>query len=61
MIRVGEDNFSIVGTPAEVWVTDEISIKFKEPVHIRAEDTLAVAQILEKASNILRTLELVKR
>ena len=58
---MGEDNFSIVGTPAEVWVTDDISIKFKEPVHISAENVPGVTRIIEKASNILRTLELVKR
>ena len=55
------DNVAIVNTPAEIWVTDEISIKFKEPVHISAENVPGVTRIIEEASAILRTLELVKR
>ena len=42
-------------------MTDEISIKFKEPVHISAENVPGVTRIIEQASALLRTLELVKR
>jgi len=61
MIRFERSSNLVVEQPAEIYVTDDISIKFKEPLHISEENIPGVTQIIEQASTLLRTLELIKR
>jgi len=58
MISTKNANHLIVQQKPEIWVTDDISIKFNHTVNINSQLTL---DIIEQASSILRTLEVVKR
>jgi len=58
MISTKDASHLIVQQKPEIWVTDDISIKFKHTVNINSQVTL---DIIEQASSILRTLEVVKR
>jgi len=58
MISTKNANHLIVQQKPEIWVTDDISIKFNHTVNINSQLTL---DIIEQASSILRTLEVVKQ
>ena len=58
MISTKDASHLIVQQKPEIWVTDDISIKFNHTVNINSQLTL---DIIEQASSILRTLEVVKQ
>ena len=58
MISTKNASHLMVEQKPEIWVTDDISIKFNHTVNINSQLTL---DIIEQASSILRTLEVVKQ
>ncbi len=58
MVYSTDSSKYVVQQKPEIWVTDDISIKFKNTVHINSQVTL---DIINTAASILRRLETVQR
>ncbi len=60
MISISGGEHLVVQQKPEIWVTDDISIKFNNTNSVRINSQVTL-DIIERASALLRTLETVKR